>query len=77
MAFNVNDNLSISFGQHKSDRVLNSGSTVELEAESLQLAYTMGGMSVKIAESTVDNGSYTSGTSKDRDGTTIALSLAF
>ena len=56
---------------------MNSGSAVEVEAESLQLAYTMGGMSVKIAESTVDNGSYTSGTGNDRDGTTLALTLAF
>ena len=77
LAFNVSDNLSLSYGNHKSSNALNSGASVELEAESLQLAYTMGGMSVKIAESTVDNGSYTSGTSKDRDGTTIALSLAF
>ncbi len=77
VSFNVNDNLSLSYGNHKSENSLNSGASVELEAESLQMAYTMGGMSVKIAESTVDNGSYTSGTGKDRDGTTIALSLAF
>ena len=61
----------------QSDRNLNSGGSVELEAESLQLAYTMGGMSIKVAESTVDNGSYTSGTGKDRAGTTLALTLAF
>jgi len=77
VSFNVSDNLSLSYGSHKSDRVLTSNSSVELEAESLQIAYTMGGMSIKLAESTVDNGSYTSGTSKDRDGTTVALSLAF
>ena len=77
VAFNVSDNLSLSYGQHKSDRALTNATNVELEAESLQIAYTMGGMSVKIAESSVDNGSYTSGTGQDRDGTTIALSLAF
>ncbi len=77
VSFNINDNLSLSYGNHKSDRNLTNNTSVELEAESLQLAYTMGGMSVKIAESTVDNGSYTSGTGKDRDGTTIALTLAF
>jgi hypothetical protein len=77
ISFNISDNLSLSYGNHKSDRNLTNNTNVELEAESLQLAYTMGGMSVKIAESTVDNGSYTSGTGKDRDGTTIALSLAF
>jgi len=77
ISFNVNDNLSLSYGNHKSDRHLTSASSVELEAESLQIAYTMGGMSLKVAESTVDNGSYTSGTGQDRDGTTVALSLAF
>ena len=77
VSFNVSDNLSLSYGNHKSKNALNSGASVELEAESLQLAYTMGGMSVKIAESTVDNASYTSGTGNDKDGTTIALSLAF
>ena len=34
-------------------------------------------MSIKIAETSVDNGNYVSGTSKDIDGTTVALSLAF
>ncbi len=77
ISFNVSDNLSLSYGSHKSKNSLNSGASVELEAESMQLAYTMGGMSVKVAESSVDNGSYTSGTSKDRDGTTLALTLAF
>ena len=77
VSFSVNDNLSLSYGNHKSKNALNSGLAVELEAESLQLAYTLGGMSVKIAESTVDNASYTSGTGNDKDGTTIALSLAF
>jgi len=77
ISFNVNDDLSISYGNHSSTRSLRSGTSVELEAESLQIAYTMGGASIKLAESTVDNGSYTSGTSKDRDGTTIALTLAF
>jgi len=77
VSFNVNDNLSLSYGNHKSDRNLLGGTAVELEAESLQVAYSMGGMSIKIAESTVDNGSYTSGSAQDRDATTVALSLAF
>ena len=77
ISFAVNDDFSVSYGIHKSENNLNSGASVELEAESLQLSYTMGGMSVKFAESSVDNASYTSGTSADWDGRTIALSLAF
>jgi len=62
---------------HKSDRVLTSATSSELEAQSLQMSYTMGGMAIKFAESRVDNASYTSGSSADWDGRTIALTLAF
>jgi len=77
ISFAVNDDLSISYGQHTSDRNMTSASSVELEAQSLQMSYTMGGMSIKFAESQVDNASYTSGSSADWDGRTIALTLAF
>jgi len=77
VSFNVNDNLSLSYANHKSDRNLTNATSVELEAQSLQVAYTMGGMSIKVAESSVDNGSYTAGSGQDRDGTTVALTLAF
>jgi len=77
ISFAVNDDLTLSYGMHKSERSLTSATTVELEAQSLQMSYTMGGMSIKFAESSVDNASYTSGTSADNDGRTIALTLAF
>jgi outer membrane protein OmpU len=77
VSFAVNDDLSISYGQHTSERNMTSASSVELEAQSLQMSYTMGGMSIKFAESQVDNASYTSGSSADWDGRTIALTLAF
>jgi outer membrane protein OmpU len=79
ISFAVNDDLSISYGEHKSERDLVAGGSgaVELEAQSLQLSYTMGGASIKFAESQVDNASYTSGTAADWDGRTIALTLAF
>ena len=77
ISFAVNDDLTLSYGMHKSDRNLTNATSVELEAQSLQLSYTMGGMSIKFAESQVDNASYTSGTASDNDGRTIALTLAF
>ena len=80
ISFAVNDDLAISFGEHKSERGVVSDTTnspVELTAQSLQLSYTMGGASIKFAESQVDNASYTSGSSADWDGRTIALTLAF
>ena len=85
VSFNINDDLSISYGEYESTKQTKagdgetggSGTEVTTTAESLQLAYTMGGMSIKIAESSVDNATYTSGTGSDFDATTIALTLAF
>ena len=77
VSFSVNDDLSISYGKHESEAVKNGLANVTNDAESLQLAYSMGGASIKIAETSVDDANYTSGTSKDRDGTTLALTLAF
>jgi len=80
VSFAINDNLSVSYGRHDSERgIVSAGAVapITLEAESVQLSYTMGGMSVKVAASSVDNASYTSGTANDKDGSTIALTLAF
>jgi hypothetical protein len=80
VSFNVNDDLSISYGQNKSKRNENDNATVEstVKAKSLQAAYSMGGATVKVAKTTVDNGSYTVGsTAGDNEGITVALSLAF
>jgi len=80
ISFNVNDDLSISYGHHTSDEDSDSSATgrgVEVEAESIQLAYSMGGATLKFAESSVDNASYSTAASADKDGRTIALSLAF
>lgn len=79
-SFAVNDDLSISYGVMKSEKTKNDGlatTDVELEASSFQIAYSMGGASIKIAETSVDNGTYVSTTANDKDGTTVALSLAF
>ena len=81
ISFNINDNLSISYGEVESTKHLQgSGTTdkrMEMDAESIQIAYTMGGMSLKIADGEVNNASYSSASSADHDGRTIALSLAF
>ena len=79
ISFAVNDDLSISYGEHKSERGT-AGATVEpieVKAKSAQIAYSMGGASLKIAQSSVTNQAYASGSANDRDGTTVALSLAF
>jgi len=81
VSFNVSDNLSLSYGYHESKRGLvdieQANSRVTSEAESIQIAYTMGGASFKIASNEVENASYSTATSNDTEGTTLALSLAF
>jgi outer membrane protein OmpU len=79
ISFSVNDDLSVSFGSHKSDKsfVAGQGTDAELEATSIQIAYTMGGASLKLAETEVDNASYLSTAAGDKEGTTLALTLAF
>jgi len=68
ISFAINDDLSISFGQHESKR---NTTGLTLKAQSLQVSYSVGGASIKIAEAEVDNANYVSGT--NREGRTIAL----
>jgi len=79
VSFQVNDDLAISYGEHASTKSVETGATTDVETtgKSLQLSYTMGGASIKVASNSVDNATYTSTTTQDRDGTTVALSLAF
>ena len=84
VAFNISDNLSISYGNVESKQGFvsqdggASGKPSRLmEIDSYQIAYTMGGASIKIAESEVSNAKYQTGTGNAKEATTIALSLAF
>jgi outer membrane protein OmpU len=75
ISFAVNDDLSISYGYHESEQHQDDASNITLEGTSIQASYTVGGASIKFAETSVDNQKYQSGT--NRDGRTIALTLAF
>ena len=80
VSFLVNDNLSISYGQHKSERAKDGAANtgkVELKASSIQAAYTMGGATFKIAQSKATNASYSTAVSNDYDVSVVAMSLAF
>jgi len=81
VSFNVNDNLSVSYAEFESLRGLVEGTSgiarPVTTIESLQGAYTMGGVSLKVAMNELDNGTYTTGTANDADSTLVLLSLAF
>jgi hypothetical protein len=80
VAFNVNDDLSVSYGQHDSQQGFVStegGESVHMSITSMQIAYTMGGASIRYAESEVDNASYQSAAMYDQEARVISVALAF
>jgi outer membrane protein OmpU len=73
ITFSINDDLSIGYGHVESAK---EGDNTA-EADSLQVAYTMGGASIRIAEVDVENQSYSTAATADLDATIVSLSLAF
>jgi outer membrane protein OmpU len=81
ITFNVNDDLSVGYVNYESEQKASDENTTT-EAESFQIAYSMGGASIRLAETDVTNNAYQSaavsaGAPNDRSGTTISVSLAF
>ncbi len=82
IAFNVNDDLSVSYGHHEMQQYNDEGasrtgqaSDTFIEVDSMQVAYSMGGASIRLAETQGKNLFYTK--ARDEDATTISVSLAF
>ena len=72
ITFQINDDLSVSYGHTESD----NGATTA-EADSIQASYTMGGATISIAEVEVNNATYSTASTADKDATIISLGLAF
>ena len=80
IAFNINDDLSISYGNHTSQQGhVNDGvkSSEDVEIDAYQIAYTMGGASIRLAEVEVDNAAYQEADAYDKEARVISVSLAF
>jgi len=84
VAFNVSDDLSVSYGEWDAKKAgytdsagLNQLPTADrtVSVTSMQASYTMGGASFRLANTSVDNAAWD--TSRDEDTTTIAMGLAF
>ena len=71
ITFSVNDDLSIGYAHTESDL---DGNTTDAEADSYQIAYTMGGATISVAEVDVDNAGYSAGS---KEATVLSLALAF
>jgi len=83
--FDVNDQLSVSYNQDESEEnqrvavataaTAGTKTIVKMEQESLQLAYTIGGATIGIADVEVDNADYTAG--KKETQTVISMAISF
>jgi len=71
ISFAVNDDLSVSYGQHNTD----DSSTVDEEVSGVSIGYSMGGMTIKAHRNSGDGLGNTADTSSEH--TEIALSWAF
>jgi len=80
ISFNVNDDLSVSYGYHDSQQgLVNPGTrgTIITKVTSMQIAYTMGGASLRYAQAEVDNAAYQTDSQYDKDARVLSVSLAF
>jgi hypothetical protein len=75
ITFSINDDLSIGYNHYESEQT--STTNVTEEASTVQLAYSMGGASIRIAETSGDNIGYSTAATADLDATTVSVSLAF
>ena len=75
IAYAVNDDFAISYNQYTSVKHANSGTNIEQETESLNIAYTIGGLTLGFADAKTSNAAYSSGS--DDDTRTLSIKTAF
>jgi len=76
ISFNVNDDLSVSYGELTDTREENSATAaMDADMQSMQIAYSMGSMSIKAKRVETDNPYHTS--SKSEENSEISLSFSF
>jgi len=75
ITFQVNDDLSIGYNHYESKQV--SATSTTASATSLQIAYSVGGASIRLADTSADNAAYQTTAAYDKDGRVLSVSLAF
>jgi len=77
LAVNANENLSVAYSVETSEAnfALATAASIELESSSISAAYTMGGMTLAVAQVTHDNVGYV--LNKDVKTTLLNLTMAF
>tara|TARA_B100002051_G_scaffold266308_1_gene293323 strand:- start:484 stop:1506 length:1023 start_codon:yes stop_codon:yes gene_type:complete len=75
VSYAVSDNLSVSYNDIQSDFTNQTGASTEQDFESVSASYTMGSMTLSIADSEVSNATYTD--ARSVDATSISMAIAF
>jgi hypothetical protein len=77
VAFNVNDSLTVSYATLEDNKEADSANknTVDVDIDSIQAAYTMGSMAVKIQNTSTDNPNFVNNTESEH--TEINVSFSF
>ena len=76
IAFNVNENLSVSYEVEKSDRIgANTTADISEDSDAIQAAYTVGGLTMAVSHASHDNVGYSTG--KNAKNTVFAVTMAF
>ena len=75
LAVNINENLSISYGEREVEYINPSAANVKEEGEGIALAYTMGSIKIAGNRNEVSNNNNTA--SSNDEMTEIAVSFAF
>ena len=75
IAFAASDDLTVSYERETSEANKINKSSVEQESTAVQVAYTMGGMTLAISHGSHDNVGYTDGANQDQ--TLFAVTMAF
>ena len=74
ISYKISDDLSVSYNEIEARKRTN-GTDVTQDFDSISLSYSMGGMTLNIADSDVSNSSYTKG--RAVDATSVSLAIAF
>ena len=77
MYLNHNDNLSISYTRETAERNMahSSTATYDIEMDSIQFAYSLGGATLSVARADYENVSYKQ--NQDATETIVAMTFAF
>jgi hypothetical protein len=75
VSYAVSDDLSISYNWIDASKTATDGLRTEQDFDSVSASYSMGGMTINVADSDCSNCSYSA--ARSRDATTVSLAIAF